>query len=264
MTNKTIHFAHANGFPAGSYKKFLNHLSPDYAIIAKDKYAHDPQYPLNDNWENQIDEMIDYIEQNKTNDKVIAIGHSFGAVLSYMAVCRRPDLFFGLIMFDPPLITGLSRYLFRFAKTNRLIDKLTPAGITRLRNQKWASHHNLFEYFSSKALFKDFDADCIHDYIDAVIDESNNVKTLNFNVEIEANIFRTIPHNLPSYKGKLRVPSTLITGKNTNVCVPVLRNPFLKNNSVIEHLELDFGGHMFPLEKPVELANKVNMILKGM
>ena len=129
---KVINFAHANGFPSASYKKLFTHLPKGFKVIALDKYAHNTKYPVNDNWQNQIQEMIHFVEQNRIGkEKVVALGHSFGAVVSYMSVCKRPDLFSSLIMLDPPLITGFSRYLFRIAKYSRLIDRITPAGITK-------------------------------------------------------------------------------------------------------------------------------------
>jgi pimeloyl-ACP methyl ester carboxylesterase len=257
-----LHFAHANGFPSGSYKKLFAHLPAQYDVIAIDKMAHNPRYPLNDNWENQITEMIEFIEQNKGEHKqVVAVGHSFGAVVSYMSACLRPDLFSGLVMLDPPLITGLARYFFRFAKGNKLINKITPAGITLLRNRKWHVEHDLQDYFAKKSLFKDFDADCIKDYIDSVMHTKDDHMHLNFDVETEANIFKTIPHNLPTFAGKLQVPAVLMTGKKTDVCVPVLRNPFLKANPQIRHIEFEKGKHMFPLEYPIDVANAIAKVL---
>ncbi|MFT4655280.1 MAG: pimeloyl-ACP methyl ester carboxylesterase [Patiriisocius sp.] len=266
MINKApeifLYFAHANGFPTGSYKKLFNHLPKQYNVIAIDKLAHNPQYPLNDNWQNQVAEMISFVESNKgEHEKVVAVGHSFGALVSYMSACLRPDLFSALVMLDPPLMTGLARYLFRFAKKTRLINKITPAGITLLRKQKWHREQDLHAYFSKKVLFKDFDPDCINDYISSAISEQGDHMHLNFDVETEANIFRTIPHNLPTYAGKLKVPSVLITGKNTDVCVPVLRKPFLKTNPSVTHIEFKKGKHMFPLEYPVEVAHAIANVL---
>jgi len=259
---KLINFAHANGFPSASYKKLFAHLPNEYSVIALEKYAHNSNYPLNDNWENPIREMIDFVEENRSgNEKVVAMGHSFGALVSYMCVCKRPDLFSSLIMLDPPLITGLARYIFRFAKNHKLIDKITPAGITRVRKRKWHREQDLRAYFTNKKLFKDFDPDCIQDYIEAVMEEKDEHMHLSFDVETEANIFRTIPHNLPTYAGKLNVPTTLITGKYTDVCVPVLRKPFLKANPSIHHIEYEKGKHMFPLEYPVEVAGLITKIL---
>ena len=261
VNNKTIiHFAHANGFPAKSYSKLFANITIPHDLIAIDKIAHNPRFPLNNNWENQVQELIHFIEQ-QASVPVVGIGHSFGAVITYMSACLRPDLFNGVILLDPPLITGLARYVFRFAKASRLINKLTPAGITENRVRKWHLEHDLHAYFSSKKLFKDFDPDCIHDYIQAVIEEVGDSKSLNFEVDIEAEIFRTIPDNLPAFAKRLQVPSVLITGKHTDVCIPVLRNPFLKSNSIIEHIEFAKGGHMFPLEYPQLLANLINEVI---
>jgi pimeloyl-ACP methyl ester carboxylesterase len=262
LPSTLVHFAHANGFPAGSYNKLFSHLPSQIELIAIDKFAHNPLYPLNDNWENQVSEMIEFVESNKgEHQKVVAIGHSFGAVVSYMSACQRPDLFSALIMLDPPLITGFARYIFRFAKGNRLINRITPAGITLKRSRKWHIEQDLNTYFAKKHLFKDFDPQCIKDYIASVIELQSDQLQLSFDVETEANIFRTIPHNLPSYSGKLKLPGVLLTGKNTDVCVPVLRAPFLKANPSITHYEFDKGKHMFPLEYPVEVAALITRFL---
>jgi pimeloyl-ACP methyl ester carboxylesterase len=258
--NNVIHFAHANGFPAGSYAKLFANLRYDHKFIAIDKLAHNPRFPLVDNWQNQIKELEHFIE-NSAQAPVIGIGHSFGAVITYMTACERPDLFSKLILLDPPLITGLARYIFRFAKTNRLINKLTPAALTENRVRTWHLEHDLLAYFKGKALFKNFDPDCINDYVNAVIEEKQDIKQLSFEVATEANIFRTIPHNLPTYAGKLRTPTSLITGKYTDVCVPVLRKPFLYANPIVNHVEFAKGGHMFPLEYPIELAKVLDDLL---
>jgi pimeloyl-ACP methyl ester carboxylesterase len=262
--NETIiHFAHANGFPSGSYNKLFANLPSQYKVISVDKFAHNPSFPLNDNWENSVLELINFVEQNRReNEKVVAIGHSFGAVVSYMSVCKRPDLFSSLIMLDPPLITGLARYIFRFAKrSSRIIDRITPAGLASTRNRKWHKEQDLHAYFSKKTLFKDFDPECIADYIDTVMEQKGDHLHLSFDVETEANIFRTIPHNLPSYAGQLKVSTSLITGKYTDVCIPVLRQPFLKANPLIQHIEFEKGKHMFPLEYPIDVATLIGDLL---
>lgn len=262
-TDTLIHFAHANGFPSASYKKLFTHLPDKYSVISIDKFAHNPSFPLNDNWENPVLEMINFVEENRQGrEKVVAIGHSFGAVVSYMSVCKRPDLFSSLIMLDPPLIAGLARYVFRFAKrSTRIMDRITPSGLTHTRNRIWHREQDLHAYFAQKKLFKDFDPDCITDYIDAVMEQKDDHFHLSFDVETEANIFRTIPHNLHTYAGQLQVPTSLVTGKYTDVCVPVLRKPFLKANPQIQYIEYEKGKHMFPLEFPVEIAALIDTIL---
>ncbi|WP_371193157.1 alpha/beta fold hydrolase [Glaciecola sp. SC05] len=256
-TKLTAHFAHANGFPAGSYQVLFKYLESELSLFALDKFAHNPKFPLNDNWGNQADELIDYVEQQGSG-KVLAIGHSFGGVISYIACCKRPDLFNGLIMLDPPVAAGLARHIFRFAKSNRLIYKLTPARITQVRKQRWHKDEDLVKYFSSRGLFKDMDKRCVEDYIKSVTALRGDQRHLLFDRDIEANIFLTIPHNLSDYYGKLKCPATLITSRFTDVCVPRLRRPFLRNNPTMEHLELPLGGHMFPLEHPKMVAEAIS------
>lgn len=261
-----VHFAHANGFPAKSYSKLFAHLNENIELIALDKFAHNAEFPLNNNWENQVDELIHFVEKKRAeldaDLPIVLVGHSFGAVISFLACCKKPALFSGLIMLDPPLITGVASWIFRFAKKSRLIDKITPAGKTKIRNTKWHHKTDLVQYFKMRALFKNMDVDCIADYVDAVTHEHEGERVLNFDTKVEADIFRTIPANLHEQYGKLSTKSYLLTGKHTEVCVEKLRNPFIKGNLTITHESLNFGGHMFPLEKPIEVASRVNILIE--
>lgn len=255
-----LHFAHANGFPAGSYNKLFSYLPNSMPVIAIDKLAHNPDYPLVDSWQHQVTELIDYVEANRpTKDtKVIAVGHSFGSVVSYMAACTRPDLFCGLIMLDPPLVTGFMSLALKFIKSTSYIYKFTPAGITKLRARKWHKNTRLEEYFASKALFKNFDSDCIRDYVASATELRDDHHHLTYNVDVEVDTFTSMPHNLSKFSNKLECPAVLLTGKHSDVCAPYLFKPFLKKNPTMVHEEFPYGGHMFPLEYPVELAKKLS------
>ena len=49
-------------------------LPSQYKVISVDKFAHNPSFPLNDNWENSVLELINFVEQNRReNEKVVAI-----------------------------------------------------------------------------------------------------------------------------------------------------------------------------------------------
>lgn len=269
-TTCLVHFAHANGFPAQSYRKLFDHVDESCELIALDKFAHNPDFPLNNNWQNQVEELVHFIKSEQTQRSksgkpelpVVLIGHSFGAVISFLAACKYPNMFAGLIMLDPPLVTGVASWVFKFAKRGKLIDKITPAGKTKIRNTKWHHKTDLVAYFHERALFRNMDKECIADYVEAVTRIDGEYRHLHFDVNIETNIFRTLPDNLSAQKGKLTVPSYLLTGKHTEVCIPRLRSPFIRGNKhYIHHIELPFGGHMFPLERPTEVASALNELL---
>tara|TARA_R110000772_G_scaffold41665_10_gene96995 strand:+ start:2056 stop:2877 length:822 start_codon:yes stop_codon:yes gene_type:complete len=256
-----VHFAHANGFPAGSYRKLFGELNDEYDLFALEKFGHSNRFPISKNWRNQTQELIEHIESTQRKP-VYAVGHSFGGVVSYMAVCTRPDLFSGLIMLDPPMVTGLTRLFFGGAKGTSLIDKLTPAGKTVNRCRRWDKDQDLVAYFQARALFKTMDKECIADYVSSVTEIVDDKIHLNFKPEVEANIFRNVPHDIPRYYGKLTCPALLVTGEHTMVCTERRIRPFIRANR-LEHKVFAGGGHMFPLESPIETAALINQTIEG-
>ncbi|HHJ4328519.1 TPA: alpha/beta fold hydrolase, partial [Klebsiella pneumoniae] len=125
---QTIFFAHANGFPSGSYRKLFDGLSAHYQVRHLQQHGHDPRFPVNDNWHNLVDELVHHLQQG--DGPVWGVGHSLGGVLHYHAALRHPELYRGLVMLDSPLLTGMDRLLIRTAKRFGFIDRITPAGRT--------------------------------------------------------------------------------------------------------------------------------------
>jgi pimeloyl-ACP methyl ester carboxylesterase len=251
-TQVHLHFAHANGFPAPSYQQIFNQLPANFELHALTKFAHSERFPVNANLGNQVAELIDYLTY-KVAKPVYVVGHSMGAVVSFMAACERPDLIKGVIMLDPPIASGLARIAFKLLKYSPLIDRFSPAGKAKVRCQSWPIGTDLVAYFKSKALFKHFQSECVQDYVAAAIDEREGKLQLNFDAQIEASIYRNVPHNINQYYKRLSVPGLLVTGSNSDVCLPTMLRTFIKKSN-IEHLIFEDGGHMFPLEKPQQVA----------
>ena len=86
--SQTIFFAHANGFPSATYAKLFDALAPDYRVRHLGQHGHDPRFPVDDNWNNLVDELILHLEQG--DEPVWGVGHSLGGVLHYHAALRRP------------------------------------------------------------------------------------------------------------------------------------------------------------------------------
>jgi pimeloyl-ACP methyl ester carboxylesterase len=254
-----INFAHANGFPAGSYKTFFEYFQQTnrYQVVAKEQYGHE-RFPVTNNWPHLVDELVHFVKQQK--HPVIAIGHSFGGVISFMAACKHPELFKGLIMLDPPVITGVESWAIHLLKKTPYIDKVTPARKSKYRRRFWPPETDLASKFSRSKLFKDFDPRCLQDYVNSATRLHNNQLELVFDPEIETEIFRNMPTNLAKFKQKLTIPAALITGDNSDVSPAYFFKRFAKLNSNIE-LHTFNGGHMFPLEKPQETFALIDKII---
>ena len=260
-----LHFSHANGFPAGSYRVLLDKLSDHYDVRTIDRLGHQPQYPVTDNWSLLEQELTHYFERHYSRP-VIAVGHSLGGLLSYMVARKRPDLIKALVMLDSPVLTPMQAFGFRVLKRFKLTDKVTPAGRTEGRRQQWDDPQQALEYFSGKSLMRRFDPRCLQDYVEhgthAVDPENASAGIrLYFDPDTEMKIYRTIPHNVTTDK-PLKIPAAVIGGRSSDVFWPV--NGARMKSKVGMRLRWLPGGHMFPLESPELTADTIHQLLGEM
>jgi len=255
-----IHFAHANGFPAASYQQVFNALPSHFNVMALTQFGHNPAFPVNNNLSNLVDELLDYLYKN-VDFPVYGVGHSMGALVTYMAACEAPELFKGVIMLEPPIASGLASWIFKLAKMTPLIERVSPAGKAATRCQSWPIDLDLIDYFSGKSLFKNFAPACIADYVNAATKVVGERRVLTFDAQVEAQIFRNVNDNIHRYYGKMQRPSFLISAENSPVCVPSNLSHFVKNTK-IEHLRVPRLGHMFPLEAPVDVAQLIGQKIR--
>ena len=259
MPNKIIHFAHANGFPAKTYNKLFSYLKDDFEINYLERHAHNPKFPVTDGWKFLKDELKEEIE-NRYTQPVIGIGHSLGGVLHFLVAVERPELYRKIILLDAPIISRLSSRGLQILKLTRLIDRFSPSQITRFRRNHWKTKEEALDHFNSKEKFAGFDAEVLRDYIEFGMTETKKGFELFFKPSIEAKIYRTIPHNLPRFRGLLKVPTDYIGGTNSREA-RLARLSFMR-----KHFPIDFhfveGSHLFPLEKPCETASVIMRICK--
>jgi pimeloyl-ACP methyl ester carboxylesterase len=257
MSKETIHFAHANGFPAKTYSKLFSFLKNDYEINYLERHAHNPKFPVTDGWKHLKDELKAEIEKHYTKP-VIGVGHSLGGVLHFLVAVENPELYKRIILLDAPVISRLSSKGLQVLKLTRLIDRYSPSQTTRFRRNHWKTKDEAFEHFIKKEKFAKFDEQVLRDYIEFGTTETEKGCELCFKPSVEAKIYRTIPHNLPKFKGKLKIPTSYIGGTNSREA-RLARLSFMR-----KHFPIDFqfieGSHLFPLEKPQETANKIAQI----
>jgi len=265
MPKSLINFVHANGFPVESYQTLIDYFPKQYQVVGKSKYGHEPAFPVENNWQPQVDELIIYVKEQlalHNQQQLISVGHSFGGVIAFIAACQQPHLFKGLVMIDSPVITGTTALITKYIKRTKLIDKFSPAGKSKTRRTHWPLGTDIAKLFARRSLFKNFDKRCLNDYINHGIVERNNQQELAFSAEIETEIFRHLPENLSSYKNKLTIPTTFLFAKDAPVFPHSYLKRFAKLNSKMK-MDSFPGGHMFPLERPEEAAALIMKQITG-
>lgn len=249
-----LHFAHGNGFPSPCYQQLLTCLQERFDCFYIEKIGHNQQFPVTENWQALVDELILSVK-TQAFEPVIAVGHSLGGILSLLAAVEQPSLFKAVILLDSPLIGRFKSNIIRLSKITGLIDHLTPAFRTRGRQRHWNTREQVLTYLRRKPLFRHFTERCLNDYIEYGLDHDESGYSLQFDPEIEYQIYRTIPHVLPEYEGKLSLPSALIYGNKSNV-IDKSDIHYMKKKYGIVSYETK-GTHMFPMEHPEVVADLI-------
>ena len=259
-----IHFAHANGVPAKVYQKLFAALADDFELIAVPLLGTDQRYPVDNHWQSLTQQVIDSIVQKAQGRQVIGLGHSLGAVLTFKAALQRPELFENVIMLDPPLIMGKESLALHIAKILRLkaVDQMSPAALSLRRRDHWDSREQAAELLGSKGFYQDFDPQCFDDYIQYALTEDHVRGGVELTIpkQIEVDVFRTNPSLWWLPQVKPQIPVQLMVAS---------QGPFLARKfpqQVQQKFGIPFevfeGGHMFPLEHPIELAARIKQMLQ--
>lgn len=260
MSKEIIHFAHANGFPAKTYHKLFSYLEEDFEINYLERHAHNPKFPVTEGWERLRDELAEEIQKRYTAP-VIGIGHSLGGILHLLVAAENPEFYKQIILLDAPIISRLSSAGLRLLKAANLIDRLSPAKMTRFRRNLWQTREEVFEHFKAKPKFADFDEDVLRDYVAHATVETERGFELFFKPSIEAKIYQALPHNLPKLKGKLKVSLAYVGGIRSREG-QLARLSFMKRNFPIDFYTIE-GSHLFPFEKPEQTAQIVKQIISN-
>ncbi|WP_201598909.1 alpha/beta fold hydrolase [Psychrobacter vallis] len=268
-----IHFAHANGMPSAVYQPFFESLAEFFTIEYIAMLGATPDYPVDDHWRNLTQQIVDSVKNTCEKhgvSQVIGVGHSLGAMCTLQALYRAPKYFTQAVLMDPPWIYGKVSLLWHLAKiadklplmNHRLIDKLSPAGVSKYRRDVWDSRAEAYEKMRHKGFFKNFDERSFQGYIDHGLHTRADGKvTLAIPKDNEVAVFRTNPSwywLAPNRAPK--PPVTLIIGEDSL---------FLKRRfpqQVKARLGIPYqthaGGHMFPLEQPESVAQQVLTVIK--
>jgi pimeloyl-ACP methyl ester carboxylesterase len=247
-----IHFSHANGFPAPCYRKLFGALGEQFRIGYVDRIGHDLLFPVTDGWTHLVEELIAAIEARWT-EAVIGVGHSLGGYLTALAAVHRPELFRTVILLDAPILGGFTGSAVQFVKRIGLIDRVTPAGSVKNRRREWPTRDAALAHFHRRTIFRNFDPECLEDYVRfGTVEDTGGVK-LWFDPGIEYQIYRTIPHNIADSLKKLTVAGGFVGGSESTV----LRRVGLGRTRRSFRLALIPGGHLFPFQSPENAAQSI-------
>src|ERR1700742_3502906 len=103
-----LHFAHATGFNAETYRSLLSPLAGRFHVVASDARGHgsttlaaEPGMPRG--WRIFRDDLIAILDRIAPKGAILA-GHSMGGAVSLMVAAARPDKVKALVLIEPVLM----------------------------------------------------------------------------------------------------------------------------------------------------------------
>ena len=263
MTKPKVHFAHANSYPAGTYRQFFEYLSRDFEVQALDMHGHNPRYPVEDGWGKLVEELIDELETRYNKEPVILVGHSLGGMLSLMAAAQRPELARCVVMLDSPVVAGWRAKALRLLKGTPLADRYSPARFSVKRRNVWPDRKEALRHFASKEVFAAWAPGVLQDYLETGLVDHPEGLQLRFTREIETAIYRTLPHHIGTLvKGQFPVPVAYVAGDNSMEN----RQAGLDHTRrlVGRNFRMMRGSHLFPMEMPQLAAEMTRDLIRQM
>lgn len=188
-------FLHANGYPSGTYKKFLAALRSSFRIIAMEQRPiWDPGPPGESltHWRSLAEDYISFLEASELTG-IVGAGHSLGAVVTLFAAHMRPDLFDAVVFVEPVFLK--TRYMILSALTPQSWKQRVPMVQKALnRPDQWETREDAFEFHRGKRAFEGLSDEVLWDYVDnGMTHLPESGVRLTFSKEWEAHIYCTGP-----------------------------------------------------------------------
>jgi len=252
-----LHFAHANGFNALTYRLLLNQLAGGFRVFASDLRGHG-QTTLAANpkgmqsWLTYRDDILRWIEGLDGRPKLLA-GHSMGATASLMAAIVKPQMVTGLVLTEPVIMPP--RYL-RWLKIIRafgLLDRVFPmVAQARRRRSIWPTRAAMFEAYRGRGAFRSWPESVVRDYIDGgTVDflDGKQVRLACTPGWEAANYCSGAP-NVWKQLGELRCPVTLIVGAKRSTCPESVVEMLVQARPGMRVVRVPEASHFLPMEYP--------------
>lgn len=253
----SLHFAHANAYPPGSYRRMLEILAGSHRIkcIHWLPLVQPDHHPHFRNWHELIPDLVKFIE-SELDPPVLAAGHSMGATLTMMTAVRRPDLFRALALIDPVLLP--LRYILPLRIAPRRWARRVPIIRKALgRPDRWQTQQQAFEFHRRARAFARLDDESLWDYIRAGTRKSGDGRwTLSFPKDWEARIYATCPWVWPELR-RCRTPMLGIRGCRSDVISDAAWARWQHLQPAASFVEFRDAGHLVPLQLPADVARAV-------
>ena len=254
-----LHFAHANGFPPGTYRKLIDELTDNhhvFSMAARPLWPDSRPHVLRD-WSGFAEDLRAEFGRRGLRG-IVGVGHSLGAVTSLLAAASNPGLFSAVVAIDPIILAGAHSLFWGAVKAVGLAGRISLVRGARRRRELWPDRGEARITYSSKKVFASWDPEVLDDYLDVgIVDLPEGGVRLRYPREWEARIFAAAPHDLWEQLRKVSVPTLFVQGEHSDTFLDAARARVEREVPGSRTVVIADSSHFVPMERPRELARVI-------
>ena len=263
--------APANGFPPETYTSALEPLLAGHRVVSLPPRAMWPDAGMPPerpgSWTELADDLLEGMRQHDL-PPVVAIGHSFGGVVSLLAAVREPSRFRGLALLDPTILPPAMMAEIREQRERGEMSFRPLVQGARKRRDRFESTGEAFDYWRQKPLFADWPDDAVWAYARAMLrtgDEGEGF-VLSWSSAWEAYYYESFYTDTWDDVDKLdpAIPVLVVGGARSETFLPASAALFRARLRHGTHLHIPERGHLFPLSAPAETGRVLQSWLESL
>lgn len=253
-------FLHANGFPPACYAPLLKLLARDHktrAMLMRPLW--DAARPEDlDDWHPLSRDLRRFLEEWGC-DKVIAVGHSMGAIAALRAALWSPERFAALVLVEPVLLPRHLMLAWHLARVTRKAARLHPLIRSALRRQRqFDSLEAAFARYRPRRIFRYFSDEALRTYIRGMLSGSaERGFRLIYSPEWEARIYHTAAWNDEDLWSGLRcltVPTLIVRAAESDTLKASVTQRAERLSRQVRIAVVERSTHLVALERPDRVA----------
>jgi pimeloyl-ACP methyl ester carboxylesterase len=257
-----LHFIHGNGFCTRAYEPMLNRLADDFDLWLFDAQGHGDSDHGGSfvGWNRNAEIAMEALDKQGQAFKAVAhfaAGHSFGGVLTAIALGELRHPFQRAVLLDPVLMPPSMLMGLSVAEFTGIAKQTPMARQARARRNHWPSRQEAYAQLHGRGIYRGWDDTALQAFVThAIKDAAEGGVELKCRPSREADIFSCGPDRLWGLLGRVCTPTLVMQGQDTYPFVTESVARWCEINDAASSMVVA-GGHCFMQEHPADAAQRV-------
>jgi pimeloyl-ACP methyl ester carboxylesterase len=261
-----LHVLHGNGFCCRTYEPLLAALNYNFDLWLSDVQGHGDSEVGERfvGWNRNADIALEAFKHHRHlfgEVPALALGHSFGGVLTCLIMGSQQKLFSRAVLLDPVIFPPAMALAITMAEGLGLAGQSPLAKAALKRRQHWPTRTEAADSLRGRGTYKGWQEAALQAFVQhALKDTPQGQVALKCPPEREAKIFGSAPTGLWTALRMVRTPTLLMHGQHTLDFIPKSAQEWVACNPAVLVRQVP-GGHCFMQEHPESTALAVREFL---